>query len=204
MFLLLCCSLKCRASRLCSESELGLRTILQDPLLVYAQWSHMVSQVLESSADVTDFSYISMLVQNIEVKFSALTFLLILHKTHSWCTDSSHTLKHISMLSLNDESGSFWRSLGERWGSYPHRILSTPLPPVHSSSCPLWSTPPLVHYCPLLLLLSTPVHYSCQLLSIPPPVYPSCPLQSTTLPVHPLFEYICVCVIFQAMSSSCL
>ncbi|XP_011616901.1 nesprin-3 isoform X2 [Takifugu rubripes] len=59
-------SLKCRASRLCSESELGLRTILQDPLLVYAQWSHMVSHVLENSADVTDFSYIAMLVQNIE------------------------------------------------------------------------------------------------------------------------------------------
>ncbi|XP_029983157.1 nesprin-3 isoform X2 [Sphaeramia orbicularis] len=59
-------SVKCRATRLCSESESGLRNILQDPLLVYAQWSHMVSQVLEASAEVTDFSNIAMLVQNIE------------------------------------------------------------------------------------------------------------------------------------------
>eukprot|EP00064_Thunnus_orientalis_P008179 superscaffoldBa00000956_g8202 len=59
-------SVKCRATRLCSESESGLRNILQDPLLVYAQWSHMVSQVLEASAEVTDFSHIAMLVQNIE------------------------------------------------------------------------------------------------------------------------------------------
>ncbi|XP_044023306.1 nesprin-3 [Siniperca chuatsi] len=59
-------SVKCRATRLCSESESGLRNILQDPLLVYAQWSHMVSQALEASAEVTDFSHIAMLVQNIE------------------------------------------------------------------------------------------------------------------------------------------
>ncbi|XP_070776709.1 nesprin-3 [Enoplosus armatus] len=59
-------SVKCRATRLCSESESGLRNILQDPLLVYAQWSHMVSRVLEASAEVTDFSHIAMLVQNIE------------------------------------------------------------------------------------------------------------------------------------------
>uniref|UniRef100_A0A671X8D9 Spectrin repeat containing, nuclear envelope family member 3 n=1 Tax=Sparus aurata TaxID=8175 RepID=A0A671X8D9_SPAAU len=59
-------SVKCRATRLCSESESGLRHVLQDPLLVYAQWSHMVSQVLEASAEVTDFSHIAMLVQNIE------------------------------------------------------------------------------------------------------------------------------------------
>uniref|UniRef100_A0A665TN87 Spectrin repeat containing, nuclear envelope family member 3 n=1 Tax=Echeneis naucrates TaxID=173247 RepID=A0A665TN87_ECHNA len=59
-------SIKSRATRLCSESESGLRNILQDPLLVYAQWSHMVSQVLEASADVTDFSHIAMLVQSIE------------------------------------------------------------------------------------------------------------------------------------------
>ncbi|XP_037652434.1 LOW QUALITY PROTEIN: nesprin-3 [Sebastes umbrosus] len=59
-------SVKSRAKRLCSESESGLRNILQDPLLVYAQWSHMVSQVLEASSEVTDFSHIAMLVQNIE------------------------------------------------------------------------------------------------------------------------------------------
>ncbi|XP_054470113.1 nesprin-3 [Anoplopoma fimbria] len=59
-------SVKCRATRLCSESESGLRNVLQDPLLVYAQWSHMVSQVLEASAEVTDFSHIALLVQSIE------------------------------------------------------------------------------------------------------------------------------------------
>ncbi|CAJ1074324.1 nesprin-3 [Xyrichtys novacula] len=59
-------SVKCRATRLCSESESGLRNILQDPLLVYSQWSLVVSQVLEASAGVTDFSHIAMLVQNIE------------------------------------------------------------------------------------------------------------------------------------------
>uniref|UniRef100_A0A672J8X9 Spectrin repeat containing, nuclear envelope family member 3 n=1 Tax=Salarias fasciatus TaxID=181472 RepID=A0A672J8X9_SALFA len=59
-------SVKCRASKLCSESESGLRSVLQDPLLLYGQWSHRVSQVLEASADVSDFSHIAMLVQNIE------------------------------------------------------------------------------------------------------------------------------------------
>ncbi|XP_041669096.1 nesprin-3 [Cheilinus undulatus] len=59
-------SVKCRATRLCSESESGLRNILQDPLLVYTQWSHMVAQVLENSAEVSDFSHIAMLVQKIE------------------------------------------------------------------------------------------------------------------------------------------
>ncbi|XP_069028530.1 nesprin-3 isoform X2 [Embiotoca jacksoni] len=59
-------SVKCRATRLCSESESELRNVLQDPLLVYAQWSHVVSQVMEASAEVTDFSHIAMLVQNIE------------------------------------------------------------------------------------------------------------------------------------------
>ncbi|CAN9502531.1 unnamed protein product [Ophioblennius macclurei] len=59
-------SVKCRANKLCSESESGLRSVLQDPLLSYGQWSHKVSQVLEASADVSDFSHIAMLVQNIE------------------------------------------------------------------------------------------------------------------------------------------
>uniref|UniRef100_H3CF31 Spectrin repeat containing, nuclear envelope family member 3 n=1 Tax=Tetraodon nigroviridis TaxID=99883 RepID=H3CF31_TETNG len=59
-------SLKCRASRLCSESELSLRSVLQDPLLVYAQWSHQVAQLLETSADATDFSRIAISVHNIE------------------------------------------------------------------------------------------------------------------------------------------
>ncbi|KAJ4938856.1 hypothetical protein JOQ06_028322, partial [Pogonophryne albipinna] len=59
-------SVKSRATRLSSESESGLRNILQDPLLVFAQWSHMVFQVLENSAEVTDFSNNAMMVQNIE------------------------------------------------------------------------------------------------------------------------------------------
>ncbi|XP_037342496.2 nesprin-3 [Pungitius pungitius] len=59
-------SVKCRATRLCSESESGLRSVLQDPLLVYTHWAHMVSQLLEASAEVTDFSHSDMLVQSIE------------------------------------------------------------------------------------------------------------------------------------------
>uniref|UniRef100_A0A3Q1F2V9 Spectrin repeat containing, nuclear envelope family member 3 n=1 Tax=Acanthochromis polyacanthus TaxID=80966 RepID=A0A3Q1F2V9_9TELE len=66
-------SVKCRATRLCSESESGLRSILQDPLLVYAQWSHMVAQVLETSAEVTDFSHIAMLDSvQLQERFSLL------------------------------------------------------------------------------------------------------------------------------------
>ncbi|XP_076833823.1 nesprin-3 [Brachyhypopomus gauderio] len=59
-------SLKGRSSRLSSESETALRQALQDPLHGFSQWSHMVSQVLETSADVTEFSHIALLVQNIE------------------------------------------------------------------------------------------------------------------------------------------
>ncbi|XP_035388805.1 nesprin-3 [Electrophorus electricus] len=59
-------SLKGRLSRLSSESETALRQALQDPLHGFSQWSHMVSQVLETSADVTEFSHIALLVQNIE------------------------------------------------------------------------------------------------------------------------------------------
>ncbi|CAL8293377.1 unnamed protein product [Arctogadus glacialis] len=59
-------SLKCRAARLCSESESSLRQVLQDPLHSFNRWSKGVSQVLEVSAEVTDFSHIAMLVQNIE------------------------------------------------------------------------------------------------------------------------------------------
>ncbi|CAB1335489.1 unnamed protein product [Coregonus sp. 'balchen'] len=56
----------CRAMKLCVESELGLRQVLQDPLHGFSQWSQLVSQVLESSAEVSEFSHIAMLVQNIE------------------------------------------------------------------------------------------------------------------------------------------
>ncbi|KAI7804686.1 nesprin-3 [Triplophysa rosa] len=59
-------SVKGRSFRLSSESESTLRQILQDPLLRFSQWSQAVSQVLEASADVTEFSHIALLVQNIE------------------------------------------------------------------------------------------------------------------------------------------
>lgn len=53
--------------KLCVESETGLRLVLQDPLHGFSQWSQLVSQVLEASAEVSDFSHIALLVQNIEV-----------------------------------------------------------------------------------------------------------------------------------------
>ncbi|XP_071238969.1 nesprin-3-like [Salvelinus alpinus] len=59
-------SVKCRAVKLCVESELGLRQVLQDPLHGFSQWSQVVSQVLESSAEVSEFSHVAMLVQNIQ------------------------------------------------------------------------------------------------------------------------------------------
>ncbi|XP_077394108.1 nesprin-3 [Festucalex cinctus] len=59
-------SVKCRAAKLCSASESGLRHTLQDPLLFFAQWKNMVSQALEASAEVTDFSHIALWLQNIE------------------------------------------------------------------------------------------------------------------------------------------
>ncbi|XP_051941650.1 nesprin-3 isoform X1 [Hippocampus zosterae] len=42
------------------------RNTLRNPLLFFAHWRRMVSQVLETSAEVTDFSQIVLLVQNIE------------------------------------------------------------------------------------------------------------------------------------------
>lgn len=69
------CSLKGRAFRLSSESETGLRQVLQDPLHGFSQWSQMVSQVLEASAEVSEFSHIALLVQNIEVKHPAFAHL---------------------------------------------------------------------------------------------------------------------------------
>ncbi|CAM4648070.1 unnamed protein product [Leuciscus chuanchicus] len=59
-------SVKGRSFRLSSESETSLRQILQDPLYGFSQWSQVVSQVLEASAEVTEFSHIALLVQNIE------------------------------------------------------------------------------------------------------------------------------------------
>uniref|UniRef100_A0A3Q2ZU00 Spectrin repeat containing, nuclear envelope family member 3 n=1 Tax=Kryptolebias marmoratus TaxID=37003 RepID=A0A3Q2ZU00_KRYMA len=59
-------SVKCRANRLCSESELELRSVLQDPLLLFSQWSLSVSQVMEASSNVADFANISVLLQKIQ------------------------------------------------------------------------------------------------------------------------------------------
>uniref|UniRef100_A0A8C1Z2Q9 Spectrin repeat containing, nuclear envelope family member 3 n=3 Tax=Cyprinus carpio TaxID=7962 RepID=A0A8C1Z2Q9_CYPCA len=59
-------SLKGRSFRLSSESEMALRQILQDPLHGFSQWSQVVSQVLEASVEVKDFSQIALLVQHIE------------------------------------------------------------------------------------------------------------------------------------------
>lgn len=59
-------SVKGRSFRLSSESETALRQILQDPLYGFSQWGQLVSQVLEASADVIEFSHIALLVQNIE------------------------------------------------------------------------------------------------------------------------------------------
>lgn len=64
----LCSSLKCRATKLCSECESELRNVLQDPLLAQAQWSYKVSEVLASSSDVTDFPRVAVMVQTIEVR----------------------------------------------------------------------------------------------------------------------------------------
>ena len=64
------CSVKCRATRLCSESELGLRSVLQDPLLLYSQWSQAVGAAMQASADVNDFSHTAVLLQRIEVRHS--------------------------------------------------------------------------------------------------------------------------------------
>ncbi|XP_037096553.1 nesprin-3 isoform X2 [Syngnathus acus] len=59
-------SVKCKAAKLCSESECSLRKTLEDTLLFFARWRDMVSQVLEASAEVTDLSHILQLLQNIE------------------------------------------------------------------------------------------------------------------------------------------
>ncbi|XP_014066751.2 nesprin-3 isoform X1 [Salmo salar] len=59
-------SVKCRSMKLCVDSELVLRQVLQDPLHGFSQWSQVVSQVLESSAEVSEFSHVAMLVQNIQ------------------------------------------------------------------------------------------------------------------------------------------
>nr|XP_054594445.1 nesprin-3 isoform X2 [Nothobranchius furzeri] len=59
-------SVKCRANRLCSESELELRSLLEDPLIVFSRWRTSVAQVMEASSQVTDFSNSAMLLQTIQ------------------------------------------------------------------------------------------------------------------------------------------
>ncbi|XP_060736451.1 nesprin-3 [Tachysurus vachellii] len=59
-------SVKGRTFRLCSESEAALKQLLQDPLHGFSQWSQAASQVLDTSAKVTDFSHIAVHVQNVE------------------------------------------------------------------------------------------------------------------------------------------
>ncbi|XP_077587030.1 nesprin-3 isoform X2 [Stigmatopora nigra] len=59
-------SVKCKAAKLCAHSESCLRNMLQEQLVVFAQWQHRVSQVLETSVEVTDSSDIITLVQNTE------------------------------------------------------------------------------------------------------------------------------------------
>ncbi|XP_035235597.1 nesprin-3 isoform X1 [Anguilla anguilla] len=59
-------SAKGRAFKLSTEMETSLRQVLQDPLRGYSQWSQLVSQILEASAEVSEFSHIAVLVQNIE------------------------------------------------------------------------------------------------------------------------------------------
>ncbi|KAL0968928.1 hypothetical protein UPYG_G00219990 [Umbra pygmaea] len=59
-------SVKCHAYKLCGESEIGVRQLLEDPLRSFSQWRQKVSQVLEASADVSEFSHIAKLVQKTE------------------------------------------------------------------------------------------------------------------------------------------
>lgn len=59
-------SMKGRTFRLCSESETALKQLLQDPLHAFSPWSQQASQTLDTSTEVTDFSHIAVLVQNIE------------------------------------------------------------------------------------------------------------------------------------------
>lgn len=69
--------------KLCVDSELVLRQVLQDPLHGFSQWSQVVSQVLESSAEVSEFSHVAMLVQNIQVGTAHCRLLLILINYYS-------------------------------------------------------------------------------------------------------------------------
>lgn len=97
----LCSSLKCRAAKLCSECELELRNILQDPLLVQAQWSYKVSEVLASSADVTDFPRVAVMVQNIQVR--TFTVLPSLPVQQQRCNSGVSRRKSSSRTSANLE-----------------------------------------------------------------------------------------------------
>uniref|UniRef100_A0A8C8DPH2 Spectrin repeat containing, nuclear envelope family member 3 n=1 Tax=Oryzias sinensis TaxID=183150 RepID=A0A8C8DPH2_9TELE len=60
-------SVKSRATRLCSESESRARSLLQEPLQEYADWSREASEVLETSAGISDFSQVAEPVRRMEL-----------------------------------------------------------------------------------------------------------------------------------------
>uniref|UniRef100_A0A3P9MPU4 Spectrin repeat containing, nuclear envelope family member 3 n=1 Tax=Oryzias latipes TaxID=8090 RepID=A0A3P9MPU4_ORYLA len=60
-------SVKSRATRLCSESESRARSLLQEPLQEYADWSREASEVLETYAGISDFSQVAEPVRRMEL-----------------------------------------------------------------------------------------------------------------------------------------
>ncbi|XP_078797226.1 nesprin-3 isoform X2 [Oryzias latipes] len=60
-------SVKSRATRLCSESESRARSLLQEPLQEYANWSRDASEALETSAGISDFSQVAEPVRRMEL-----------------------------------------------------------------------------------------------------------------------------------------
>ncbi|XP_035278786.1 nesprin-3-like isoform X3 [Anguilla anguilla] len=58
--------LKGHAFTLLTQRETALRQLLLDPLQGFSKWSLLVTQILEASGDVTDFSHITLLVQSIK------------------------------------------------------------------------------------------------------------------------------------------
>uniref|UniRef100_A0A8C9U5X0 Spectrin repeat containing, nuclear envelope family member 3 n=1 Tax=Scleropages formosus TaxID=113540 RepID=A0A8C9U5X0_SCLFO len=57
---------KSRASKLSAEAEADLRQVLQDPLRGYRQWATLATQVLEASAEASEFSHLALVVQKME------------------------------------------------------------------------------------------------------------------------------------------
>ncbi|MBN3294868.1 SYNE3 protein, partial [Amia calva] len=59
-------SVKGRAFRLSTETEAGLRQVLQDPLREFNHWKLMASKILDSSSEDTEFCVLSLQLQSIE------------------------------------------------------------------------------------------------------------------------------------------